>query len=633
MRSIHVVALGIALIIGGCKKDKPVEPPKPEAEVFTIRRPNPGLDPVAAKIFKTNASEELILDLAPRLKLLAARFKGETVELTPLFVDTINYLGPDDFDVLKGIQSQSISQNNLVAHVSWPLQEKASDTSDISGDIWAPILDEFAFEDTQFGIVAGELLDDVDVFHMKTVFEGRFRDQQQRVYGVKAKQTLDWRPVSGQWKISGWHQDKLEITSTPRPLFENVTEQVISNDKVRQVITDSTHQELMISRSKDQYFLQNFSPVVQYFIDWNSLFQYTSVSVVDLDQDQWDDLFVTDRWGESALLRNKGDGTYEDVSISCGLKLPETLANCALFADFDNDGDSDVLIGRTLQPSLYYRNEDGKFVLDQDNNEVLSMVRFVSSGSLVDVNRDGLLDVYLSTYCTRGGDQLDWIQYAVPPHEQQILGQMIASSHSFLDRRGPPNVLLMNKGGKLKQVPIDDTLKQWRVSFQSTWTDIDGDGDQDLYLCNDFAPDVFLRNDTKRGSFKPKFTDITETVFVDGSMGFGMGASFGDYDSDGKLDLYVSNMYSKAGHRVIGKMDGDVDPKIAVSARGNFLYRNTGGKFVQVAGLDEGQQHVSKVGWSFGGQLADLNNDGKLDLYVPSGFFTAPDSIAAEVDL
>ena len=116
-------------------------------------------------------------------------------------------------------------------------------------------------------------------------------------------------------------------------------------------------------------------------------------------------------------------------------------------------------------------------------------------------------------------------------------------------------------------------------------------------------------------------------------MGFGMGANFGDYDSDGKLDLYVSNMYSKAGHRVIEHFDGDVDPRIDVSSRGNFLYRNIGGKFEHVAGLEEGKQQVAKVGWSFGGQMADFNNDGKLDVYVPSGFFTAPESIAIPFDL
>ena len=633
MRITYLITLMLAVSIAGCHQDQTVNPSVTDANVLGIERPDPGLDKNQAQIFKTNVSEEIVLNLSPRLGLLAKSFKGEPVDLSGLFDLKIEYKGLEDFDVIQAVESQPTDQDHLVAHVAWPLNSKFTELPDPSSEIWKPLLNEFKLEDAQFGIVGGELLEDADVFQMKTVFEGRFRDQQNRVFGVKAKQVLDWYPVNNQWRIGNWKQEQFEVVFAPRPLFEDVTENVIEGAEPRKLLANSMHEELMIRRSKSPWLLQEFPPVVQFFIDWNSLFQYTSASVVDLDHDQWDDLFVTDRWGQSLLLRNRGDGTFEDVSRSCGLKLDEAMANCALFADFDNDGDSDVLIGRSLKPSLYYQNDDGKFVIDKEISEELHAVRFVSSGSVIDVNRDGLLDVYLSTYCTRSGAQLDWIEYAVPPYQQNTLGSMMVDSHSFIDRRGPPNVLLMNKGGKLKRVPMDFTLEQWRVSFQSVWTDIDEDGDPDVYLCNDFAPDVFLRNDTKQGSFEPKFTDVTDTVFPGGSMGFGMGASLGDYDSDGALDLYVSNMYSKAGHRVIHQFGGEVDQKIAVSAKGNFLYRNTGGQFEQVAGLEGDQQRVSKVGWSFGGQLADFNNDGKLDVYVPSGFFTAPASIAADVDL
>jgi hypothetical protein len=111
-----------------------------------------------------------------------------------------------------------------------------------------------------------------------------------------------------------------------------------------------------------------------------------------------------------------------------------------------------------------------------------------------------------------------------------------------------------------------------------------------------------------------------------------MGASWGDYNNDGLLDLYVSNMYSKAGNRIIKQID-DVHPKIKVASQGNFLYKNLGGKFKQVAGLKKDDQQVSKVGWSFGGQFADFDNDGLLDLYVPSGYYTPDKAIQTSGDL
>jgi hypothetical protein len=125
------------------------------------------------------------------------------------------------------------------------------------------------------------------------------------------------------------------------------------------------------------------------------------------------------------------------------------------------------------------------------------------------------------------------------------------------------------------------------------------------------------------------FTNAFQETFPDVKMAFGMGVSAGDYDNDGDLDLFVSNMYSKAGNRILTRM-GNVDPRFKVAARGNLLYRNDDGVFHQVA---EAGAPETKVGWAFGGQFADFNNDGWLDLYIPSGYYTAPHSIATEVDL
>ena len=86
---------------------------------------------------------------------------------------------------------------------------------------------------------------------------------------------------------------------------------------------------------------------------------------------------------------------------------------------------------------------------------------------------------------------------------------------------------------------------------------------------------------------------------------------------------------SKAGNRIVPAI-GDTDPRILVAARGNFLYRNDGGIFKQVAKAGAAE---TKVGWAFGGQFADFNNDGFLDIYTLSGYFTAPPELASEVDL
>ncbi len=116
-------------------------------------------------------------------------------------------------------------------------------------------------------------------------------------------------------------------------------------------------------------------------------------------------------------------------------------------------------------------------------------------------------------------------------------------------------------------------------------------------------------------------------------MGFGMGASWGDFDRDGDLDLYVSNMFSKAGRRITARFD-DLDPRIYHAAEGNHLFRNDlGNRFLQIAGLEEPAMKVARVGWAFGGQFFDADADGWPDITCPSGFYTAPEKIATDADL
>jgi hypothetical protein len=240
--------------------------------------------------------------------------------------------------------------------------------------------------------------------------------------------------------------------------------------------------------------------------------------------------------------------------------------------------------------------------------------------------------MYVSTYVVGTDHPAVWLSRMVRPDDVKKFYDQVVDKNMYLDRGGPANFLLVNDGSKLSMHPINDQIKQWRDSYQGAWSDFDDDGDVDLYLCNDFAPDALFRNDTEKGSFDIRLTNVYDEVMPADSMAFGMGVSWGDYNSDSKMDLYVSNMYSKAGLRIVPQA-GRTDERILTSAKGNFLFENTGGKFKQVAGNDDDQKHVSIVGWSYGGQFVDVDNDGHLDIYVPSGHFSAPEEVASQADL
>ena len=103
-----------------------------------------------------------------------------------------------------------------------------------------------------------------------------------------------------------------------------------------------------------------------------------------------------------------------------------------------------------------------------------------------------------------------------------------------------------------------------------------------------------------------------------------MGAAAGDLDDDGQIDLYLANMYSKAGERVLSNLNFDLyPPEIARRLRhivdGSELWHNRGQLRFEGTGRASG---VARVGWAYGPCLADLDNDGRLDIYAPAGFYS-----------
>ncbi|MFK7766264.1 MAG: FG-GAP repeat domain-containing protein [Mariniblastus sp.] len=618
--------------LAGCgKKPQPVSPEK--GGLGGAARVAPQTGDTRGQIKYMIETENLVTSFSPLMKELVRSFRDQDVSLQEFALPQIEYRGIAKFDLAEALKSGTTDQH--ASHLDWPLDPAGQFQSISPGQIWAPLLGEHRFESCQIGTVGTRFVD--SGFQMETKFEGRFKTEGQTV-GVKAHQTIQWEESPpGSWKIAKWHQTDFQLVYANKTLFADVTKDAIPNLETREKIQRSKHHEL-ISKTANAKVLK-LTPLrkgLEDFNDWESAYQYPGVSVVDLDQDGLDDLFVTARWLPAQMLRNRGDGTFEDVTESCGLGKVTELATCSLFADFDNDGDSDVFICRTLDSSMYFENVDGVFKFDEEQNKEYAEMKLVSSASIADINRDGLLDVYLTTYGFGTGwvDSKDgqWANSLIREKDRLKMRLRVEKSHWYVDRGGAPNVLLMNDGGKLKRVKIDDTIAQWRNSYQSVWSDVDNDGDPDLYICNDFSPDFFLRNDTARGSMEPKFTEVTEELVPGGTMGFGMGANWGDYNNDGRLDLYVSNMYSKAGNRIVRQME-DVDERVKVASRGNFLYENQGGTFKQVAGLETDAQQVSKVGWSFGGQFADFDNDGNLDVYVGSGFYTPPEDVAKPGDL
>jgi hypothetical protein len=590
-------------------------------------------------------SEETILELTPKLDQLAQSIRnldfpnGRSHGLFAAEVEVV------DLDFAKPRLTFS-KQSVGVKTYTWPISRNPrkliKDGAKDDG-MWRPLIEEVDhFSEAKFYFVSGQFTDDrLGEFRSKISFHGRALTVRKTWVSVSATQDVVWRksaadppPAASAWQIVDWALTKLQTTESDELLFTEVLSDALPEKAVFSKAHKSIHEQYITQLLSEGSISLPYEIEPEYF-ERISTGQHPGISVVDLDADGLDDLYVTMRWGKNLFLHNLGDGTFEETAESLGLAI-DGQTTSAVFADFDNDGDKDVVLGGYLRRTLYLINEDGHFVNRSDHMVSVPLPYLVTSVSAVDYNNDGLLDVYLSTYGFPGGQPLAkvWAGKFLPPKDAEEVKRRLYGAdrneyyQRYLSAVGPPNLLLVNRGGgRFDVAPENDQLAVWLNTFQSTWSDYDGDGDCDVYISSDFGPDYLFRNDGSGG-----FVDVTAKQGGDAMMGFGMGASWGDYDNDGHTDLYISNMYSKAGMRITDQLAG-LNPGFQRSADGNRLFRNRGDAFQLVSGSEPPALQVTKAGWSWGGQFADFDNDGYLDIYVASGYFTAPKKVACDVDL
>jgi cytochrome c peroxidase len=286
----------------------------------------------------------------------------------------------------------------------------------------------------------------------------------------------------------------------------------------------------------------------------------------DYDNDGWIDLYVTDPIGRNTLYRNNGDGTFSVSTLTDQVALTNTYSQGATFADYDNDGWKDLLVVNWGQDHLFH-NEQGNGFVDVSQQAGIIDNRNSKSASWGDYDNDGFLDLYIA----------NWSCYPKCGREMD----------------GEPDRLYHNNGdGTFTEVTDLLNGGVTGAGFIANFTDYDNDGDLDIYLVNDeFINPIgnkLWRNDGA-GCDGWCFTQVAKEANADSKV-FGMGLAAGDYDNDGDMDYYYSN---------VGPME---------------LLQNQGdGTFVNVAD-EAGVNFPMGIGW--GAVFLDYDNDGWRDLYL-----------------
>ena len=314
-----------------------------------------------------------------------------------------------------------------------------------------------------------------------------------------------------------------------------------------------------------------------------------AVAVGDYDNDGWDDLFVTnsDQGRPNRLFRNQGDLTFQEVTQEAGVAAGNdghSIVADALWFDYDNDGWIDLLVVRFGTPLLYRNQGNGRF---KDVSEASGLDLFANSVAAIafDYDRDGLSDLVLGNYF-QSENLLD-------------LGHPRVLPDNLDDANNGGGVHLWRNlgGGRFENV-----TEKAGLASHTGWTldvghgDFDNDGWPDLYLANDYGTDrVFFSNGD--GTFR----DTTES-----SLGFdtkkGMNAEVADYDNDGWMDVYVTNITDEYMKEC------------------NMLWHNNGdGTFIDVSK----ETGTCDTLWGWGAKFADFDNDGWQDLYAVNGLRSA----------
>jgi hypothetical protein len=278
------------------------------------------------------------------------------------------------------------------------------------------------------------------------------------------------------------------------------------------------------------------------------------VAWIDYDNDGYEDLFVSEYNVNkpNLLYHNNGDGTFTKVTTGALVTDTENTVS-STWGDYDNDGDNDVFLSNNTagENKLFTNNGDGTFTKGT-SGDINNYGGYCHNATWVDYDNDGYLDLFVTDYMPTKFNKL---YHNLGDGTFESITDQIVTSEAF-------------------------------TSIGSTWADYDNDGDLDAYVPNTGGQNNALYKNNGNGQFEKI---LTGAIVLD--SGNSVGASWGDYNNDGYLDLFVAN----------------------TGGQSDFLYANNqNGTFSKITNSDITIQQNNSSGSSW----IDLDNDGDLDLFV-----------------
>jgi enediyne biosynthesis protein E4 len=323
------------------------------------------------------------------------------------------------------------------------------------------------------------------------------------------------------------------------------------------------------------------------------------VALFDYDDDGWLDVYVVNGapietlekneprfWNR--LYHNRGDGTFTDVTEAAGV-AGRGYDLGVVAADYDSDGDTDLLVAGLRRNTLFRNNGDGTFT---DVTEAAGLARrdekygtlWAIAGAFFDYDRDGRLDLFVSNYVV-------WDRASDPRCGDPTAPDYCRPEHY----EGLPNSLFHNNGdGTFSDVSAASGIRAHVGKGMGIGVaDFDGDGWSDVFVANDTVPSFLFMNN-RDGTFTESAFERSVALPDRGEPVAGMGVDARDVDGDGRPDVFLT------------ALTGDTFP----------LFHNAGGGAFEDASARTGVATLTRPWTGWGNAIVDLNNDGYKDLFA-----------------
>jgi hypothetical protein len=338
----------------------------------------------------------------------------------------------------------------------------------------------------------------------------------------------------------------------------------------------------------------------------------TGIAVADVDGDGKYDIYFVSQLGGNELWRNLGNGKFENITEQAGVGLKDRVSVSAAFGDVDNTGHQDLFVTTVNEGNVLFQNDGHGHFKDISHESGLDLIAHSSGAFFFDFDNDGLVDLLVcnvGVYTTKEKGP-----------EGAYVGMKDAFSGHLHSERFEYPTLYKNMGHyKFKDVTKEVGLDPRGWCGDASFADLKGDGFPGIYFLNMQGSGHYFENVGGK-----KFVEKTQDYFPKTPWG-SMGLKFFDYDNDGRMDLFITDMHSD-----MMQEQGPEHEKEKITSHppddllggpagkfifGNALYHNLGnGKFEEVSD----KMGVEQM-WPWGVSVGDLNADGYEDLFITAG--------------